>query len=138
MLLVMLWSFEKYCCAVVLHSRLSTRKLSRTAKEKTVSICLNVAGNRHVFRSCLSGDSISEQAQYNISISKTPKVSTTVKRGLPDLPVRDLWASEYPPPKESFRRSNNELEMAGAVRVSSGCGVSLGVGSCEGSPSGTA
>src|SRR5580698_10884959 len=35
---VILRSFEKYCCAVVLHSRLSTRKSLRTELVNTVSM----------------------------------------------------------------------------------------------------
>ena len=105
MLLVMLCSLEKYCCAVVLHSRLSTRKLSRTRKENTVSICLNVAGKRHDLRSCSWAGFLSEQAQKRTSISKIPPESTTISSTFPDLPVRALRASEYPESRESSKRS---------------------------------
>ena len=125
----MLCSLEKYCCAVVLHSRLSIRKLSRTLKEKTVSICLKDAGKRPVLRSCSCIGFASEQAQKRTSISKTPAESTTVKRVFPEAPVRVLRELEYPESKHSSKRSKSESEMVGTVgRASSGCGVSLGVG----------
>ena len=127
--LVMLCNFEKYCCAVVLHSRLSIKKSSKILKEKTVSICLKVAGKRHVLKSCSCIGFTSEQAQKRTSISKTPAESTTVKSVFPEFPVHALRASEYLESKESSKLSNSELEMVGrAERGSSGCGVSLGVG----------
>ena len=129
MLLVMLCSLEKYCCAVVLHSRLLIRKLSRTLKEKTVSTCLKVAGKRHVLRSCSCIGFASEQAQKRTSISKMPAESTTVKSEFPDAPVRVLRASKYPESRESSVRSKSESEMVSAAGIgSSGCGVSCGVG----------
>ena len=129
MLLVMLCSFEKYCCAVVLHSRLSTKKLSRTLKEKTVSICLNVAGNRDVLRSCSCIGFLSEQAQKRTSISKIPTESITITSAFPDAPIHVLRVSEYPESRESSKRSKRVSEMVCAVGgVSSRCGVSLGVG----------
>ena len=127
MLLVMLCSFEKYCCAVVLHSRLSTKKLSRTLKEKTVSICLNVAGNRDVLRSCSCIGFLLEQAQKRTSILKIPTELITVTSAFPDAPI--LQVSEDPESRESSKRSKSVSEMVCAVGgVSSRCGVSLGVG----------
>ena len=110
-LLVMLCSFEKYCCAIVLHSRLSIKKLSKTLKEKTVSICLNVAGNRDVLRSCSCIGFLSEQAQKRTSISKIPRESTTVRSMFPDAPILVLRVSEYSESRESSKRSKRVSEM---------------------------
>ena len=85
--LVMLWSFEKYCCAVVLHSRLSVKNSSRTEKVNTVSICLKLKGNIPDWRSCSSFCPALGQMQYNTSISKTPDWWTTVSSKFPKAAV---------------------------------------------------
>ena len=142
MLLVIICIFEKYCWAVVLHSKLSVRKSFKTEKEKAVSICLDVAGKRPILKSCLSypsrRPSLSEHWQKRISISKTPWQSTSVMRGFPDFAVRALWAPLLRAFKEVSKWSNNISDMIGVsmeftARSASGCGVSRGVGSCSGS-----
>lgn len=139
MSLVIICSFEKYCWAVVLHSRLSIRKSFKTEKVKAVSICLDVAGKRPVIKSCLSypsrRPSSPEHWQKRISISKTPWQSTMVMRGFPDIAVRILWVPLLLAFKEVSKWSNNISEMIGvSMEIAcdvSGCGVSRGVGSCS-------
>jgi hypothetical protein len=127
--LVMLCSFEKYCWAVVLHSRLLVKKSFKTENVNNVSICLNVAGKRPVLTSCTSLGCVSEHSQNKISMSKIPLQSTTVISGFPDVPVRDLWTSMFLGSWNILKWSNSVSEMAGAGEWSSGCGVPLGVGS---------
>src|SRR6266404_703208 len=87
-LFVMLWSLEKYCCAVVLHSKLSARKSSSTENVNAVSGSSNDDGSSPALRSCSCPGIAPGQMQYRTSISDMPLVLTTASNGLVEEAVR--------------------------------------------------
>jgi hypothetical protein len=92
---VMLCSFEKYCWAVVFHSRLLVKKSFKTENVNNVSICLNVTGKRPVLTSCTSLGCMLKHSQNSISMLKIPLQLMTVISGFPDVLVHDLWTSVF-------------------------------------------